>query len=124
MPSTDWQDQIYQTAITTDNNLSVSGSLKQLPYRLSAGYLNQNGILKTGNLQRVTTSLNLSPVLLDNHLKIDFNVKGSFTKTRFANTDAVWGANQFDPTQPVYSGKEYAMGVIGKGWILQTPIQA
>ncbi len=103
--NTDWQDQIYQTAIATDNNLSVSGSLKQLPYRLSAGYLNQDGILETGNLQRVTTSLNLSPVLFNNHLKIDFNVKGSFTKTRFANTSAVWGANQFDPTQPIYSGK-------------------
>ena len=103
--STDWQDEIYQTAITTDNNVSVSGSLKQLPYRLSVGYLNQNGILKTGNLQRISTGLNLSPVLFSNHLKIDVNLRGTFTKTRFANTDAVWGANQFDPTQPVYSGK-------------------
>jgi iron complex outermembrane receptor protein len=103
--NTDWQDEIYQTAITTDNNVSVSGSLKQLPYRLSVGYLNQNGILKTGNLQRVSTGLNLSPVLFSNHLKIDLNVRGTFTKTRFANTGAVWGANQFDPTQPVYSDK-------------------
>ena len=101
--NTDWQDEIYQTAITTDNNLSVTGSLKALPYRLSVGYLNQNGILKTSNLQRVTTSLSLNPVLLKDHLKIDLNVKGSFTRSRFANTDAIWGANQFDPTQPVYS---------------------
>ena len=106
--STDWQKQIYQTAVGTDNNLSVSGSLKQLPYRLSVGYLNQNGILKTGNLQRVSTGLNLNPNLLNDHLKIDLNIKGSFSKTRFANTDAVWGANQFDPTQPVYTtGKRY-----------------
>lgn len=104
--STDWQDEIYQTAITSDNNVSISGSLNQLPYRLSVGYLNQNGILKTGNLQRVSTGLNLSPTLFDNHLKIDFNVRGTFTRTRFANTGAVWGANQFDPTQPVYSGKD------------------
>lgn len=104
--NTDWQDQIYQTAIATDNNVSVSGSIKSLPYRLSAGYLNQNGILKTGNLQRVSTGLNLNPTLFDNHLKIDFNIRGTFTRTRFANTGAVWGANQFDPTQPVYSGKD------------------
>lgn len=103
--NTDWQDEIYQTAIMTDNNLSMSGSLKNLPYRLSVGYLNQDGILKTSNLQRVSTSLNLSPLLLDGHLKIDLNLKGSFTRSRFANTNAVWGANQFDPTQPVYSGK-------------------
>lgn len=103
--NTDWQDQIYQAAIGTDNNLSASGSIKNLPYRLSIGYLNQNGILKTSNLQRVSTGLNLNPNLLNNHLKIDFNVKASFTKSRFANTGAVWGANQFDPTQPVFSDK-------------------
>lgn len=103
--NTDWQDEVYQTAITSDNNLSVSGSLKKLPYRLSAGYLNQDGILRTSNLQRITTSLTLNPVLLDGYLKIDLNVKGAFTKSRFANTAAVWGATQFDPTQPVYSDK-------------------
>ncbi len=102
--STNWQKEIYQTAIATDNNLSIAGSLKSLPYRLSLGYLNQNGILKTSNLQRVSTGLNLSPSLLNGYLKLDLNVRGTFTKTRFANTDAVWGANQFDPTQPVYSG--------------------
>ena len=103
--NTDWQDEIYQAAISTDNNVSVSGSLKQLPYRLSLGYLNQNGILETGNLQRFSTGLNLNPVFFDNHLKIDLNIRGTFSKTRFANTAAVWGANQFDPTQPVYSDK-------------------
>jgi TonB-linked SusC/RagA family outer membrane protein len=102
--NTNWQKEIYQTAITTDNNLSVSGSLKKLPYRLSVGYLNQNGILKTGNLQRVTTGLNLNPVLFNGNLKIDLSVRASLTKTRFANADAVGGANSFDPTQPVYSG--------------------
>src|ERR1035437_5393212 len=103
--STNWPNQVYQTAIGTDNNASISGSLKNLPYRLSVGYLNQNGILKTGNLQRVTGGLNLNPSLLNDHLKIDLNVTGSYSKSRFANADAVWGANQFDPTQSVYSGK-------------------
>lgn len=101
--NTDWQDEIYHTAISSDNNLSVTGSYKQLPYRISLGYLHQTGILKTGYLNRISPSLNLNPTLLDNHLKIDLNVRTSFSKSRFANQDAVWGANQFDPTQPVYS---------------------
>ena len=103
--NTNWQDQIYQTAIGTDNNASVSGSLGKMPYRLSAGYLNQNGVLKTGNLQRVSVGLNLSPTLLKDHLKIDLNIRGTNSQSRFANTGAVGGANSFDPTQPVYSGK-------------------
>ncbi len=102
--NTNWQDEIYHTAITSDNNLSISGGFKNLPYRLSVGYLNQSGILKTGYLHRITTELNLNPVLLDNHLKIDLSIKGSFSKSRFANEGAVGGATSFDPTQPIYSG--------------------
>ncbi len=100
---TDWQDQIYQNAIGTDNNFSISGGFKNLPYRLSLGYLNQNGILKTDNLERTSVGLTLNPTLLDNHLKIDINVKGSFGKSRFANQGAIGSAVFFDPTQQVYS---------------------
>ena len=102
--STDWQKQIYQEAVGSDNNASVSGSFKKIPYRLSAEYLYQNGILQTGNLQRTSVGLNISPLLLKDHLKIDLNVRGTNSKSRFANTGAVGGANSFDPTQNVYSG--------------------
>lgn len=96
-----WQNQIYQTAFMTDNNIALTGGIKGLPYRFSLGYLNQDGILKTGNLSRVTTALNLNPRLLDNALKVDFNFKGSFSKHRFANEGAIGGAAFFDPTQPI-----------------------
>lgn len=99
--STNWQDLIYQTAFTTDNNIALTGGLQKLPYRISLGYLNQDGILKTGNLSRVTTALNLNPKLLKNALKVDLNFKSSFTKNEFANEGAIGGAAFFDPTHPV-----------------------
>ena len=102
--STDWQSQIYQTAISTDNNLSVSGSLKNLPYRISLGYMNQNGVLRTDGLQRTTLGLNISPLLLKGHLKIDLNLKGSYSTSAFANQGAIGAAVSFDPTQNVRSG--------------------
>jgi len=101
---TDWQNQIYQTAISNDNNLSVSGAFKNLPYRISLGYMDQSGILKTDNLQRTSLGINLSPVLFNNHLKIDLNLKGSYNKSTFANQSAIANAVSFDPTQSVYSG--------------------
>ncbi|OQY95599.1 MAG: SusC/RagA family protein [Sphingobacteriales bacterium UTBCD1] len=100
---TDWQSQIYSNALSSDNNLSVSGSLKSVPYRLSLGYLNQDGILKTGNLQRKSVSIALNPKLFDNHLKIDISILGAINNTRFADQGAIGTAVQFDPTQPVYS---------------------
>jgi iron complex outermembrane receptor protein len=100
--NTDWQNEIFQTAVSTDNNISVNGGIKRLPYRFSVGYLNQNGVLKTDYLQRVSATLVLNPVFFDNHLKVDLNVKGSLQKVRFANNDAIGAATSFDPTQPVY----------------------
>lgn len=103
--NTDWQEEIYQTALATDNNLTISGGLKKLPYRVSLGYANQNGVLRTDNLQRTSLSLVLNPSFFNNHLKVDINLKATAQKTRFANTGAIGGAISFDPTQPVYSGK-------------------
>src|SRR4030095_14816325 len=104
--NTNWQDQIYQTAFASDNNLSVTGGLKNVPYRVAIGYLNQTGILKTDNLTRTSGTIVLNPILFDNHLKIDINLKGSIEKNRFANRGAIGTAVYFDPTQPVYSGSK------------------
>lgn len=101
--STDWQDEIYGSAGSTDNNLSVSGSLKNLPYRVSLGYMNQDGILRTGNLNRTSASVTLNPKLFKDHLKIDLNLKGSVNHSRFADEGAIGNAVRFDPTQSVYS---------------------
>ncbi|QES90400.1 SusC/RagA family TonB-linked outer membrane protein [Rhizosphaericola mali] len=101
--NTNWQKEIYRTAFSTDNNFSVAGNIhKWLPIRFSAGYLNQSGILKRDNMQRISTALNLSPKFFDNHLSVNLNLKGSLTKSFFANQGAIAAAIQFDPTQPVY----------------------
>ncbi|MGB8191444.1 MAG: TonB-dependent receptor [Chitinophagaceae bacterium] len=99
--NTDWQDQIYQTAFGSDNNISISGGLKSLPYRLSLGYLNQEGVLRTDKLQRTSVGLVLNPTFFNNHLKVDINLKGTAQQTRFGNTGAIGGAVSFNPTQPV-----------------------
>ncbi len=101
--NTDWQSQIYQTAIGTDNYIGISGGIKNLPYRLSVGYQDQNGILKTDNFQRTSASLALTPELFDRHLKINLNLQGSVEKARFGNNAAIGGAITFDPTQAVYT---------------------
>ncbi len=105
--NTNWQDQIYQSAFTTDNNISISGGIKHLPYRFSYGYLNQDGILKTSNLQRNSIGINLSPTLLSNHLHIDANLKGSITNNRFADEGAIGEATRMDPTQPVHADNKF-----------------
>ncbi len=108
--STNWQNEIYQNGAGTNNNVSISGGIKNLPYRLSLGYQDQDGVLITDNLKKTSASLALNPTFFDNHLKVDINVMGSFENTRFANTGAIGGAISFDPTQPVYNTKSTRFG--------------
>lgn len=101
--STDWQDQIYQNAFATNDNLSISGSTKNMPYRVSIGYLNQDGTLKTDHIDRTSGAVRLSPRFFNNDLKIDLNLNGTYQHSRFANQGAIGSAAAFDPTQPVYN---------------------
>jgi iron complex outermembrane receptor protein len=102
---TNWQDQIYQSAFATDNNLSLTGGIKALPYRLSLGYLNQAGILRRSHLDRYSAVLNLSPKFFGDHLSVNANAKYSYSNNFYANQGAIGSAVYFDPTQPVKSGK-------------------
>lgn len=104
--NTNWQDLIYQNAYTTDNNLGVDGALGFMPYRVSLGYLNQEGVLRTGKFERGSVSVNLNPRFLDDHLAVNLNYKGAMTQSRFADEAAIGAAVAFDPTQPVYSGND------------------
>lgn len=100
--NTDWQKQIYQAAYTTDNNLSYAGAYGKMPFRISGGWLTQQGLLKTDLMNRQTLGVNLNPTLLDGDLKIGLNLKGSRSSNEFANTGAIGAATGFDPTQPIY----------------------
>ena len=108
--NTNWQDEIFHTALTTNNNISVSGALfNKLPVRLSVGNVDNPGILRNTSFERTTTSISLNPVLFDNHLKIDISGNLSFGKNQFQDEGAIIGsAIGFDPTQSVYqTGSRY-----------------
>ena len=100
---TNWTDEIFHTAFATDNNVSVSGRVGMLPFRVSVGYLNQEGILQSDRVERYTGSLVLNPSFFDDHLKLTLNAKGSVSETRFADSGAIYGAASFNPTMPVHS---------------------
>ena len=105
--NTDWNDEVYRTAFGTDNNLSLSGSIgKYLPFRVSAGYYNQSGLVRKDNVERWTGNVVLTPSFFQDHLKLTINAKGTLNNNSFNNGGAVWAAATFNPTIPVYSGND------------------
>ena len=107
--NTNWQDEIYKTAFAEEVNASVTGGYVaqegdfKMPYRISAGFLNNDGTLKTSNMNRGTVGLNLTPTLLDDRLTINLNGKGVFTHNAYADEGAIGQAVKYNPLKPVYN---------------------
>lgn len=102
---TNWQEEIYQTAFGTDNNIILSEGFENSSYRFALGYAYQEGILKTGSFSRPSIALNFKQNLFNNTLKMDFNIRGSWVQDKFADGGAIGNAVNFDPTKPIYSGQ-------------------
>ncbi len=101
--NTDWQKEVFRTAYVTDNNVSLTGGIKNLPYRLSIGNRFENGLLRDDRFVRTSAALNMNPTFFKKSLQVEFNQKLIQTNSVFANRGAL-GAAYFDPTQPVMSG--------------------
>ena len=100
--NTDWQREVFRPAYVTDNNVSLTGGIKNFPYRLSFGNRVENGVLKRDQFMRNSVTLNMTPSFLNKNLQLEVNNKLVNTRSFFANRGAL-GAAYFDPTQPVYS---------------------
>ena len=99
----DYQDIIFQAAITHDHNVSVSGNVSdRMPYRASIGYTDQMGTLKGSTYDKGTLDISLSPNFFDKHLTLNLNAKGVYTYQNYADSGVVGNAAFFNPTQAPY----------------------
>ena len=101
--ATNWQDEVFQTGLATDQNLSIAGKAGFLPFRVSFGYNKERGTIRTSDYERYTGSISLNPKFFDDHLSVDINVKGTINNNTFADSGAVGTAAYYDPTKPVHS---------------------
>jgi len=60
IPNTDWQDAIFQTGITQDYNLSLSGGNQNGNYLVGLGYLDQTGVIIEPWYKRYSLRVNSS----------------------------------------------------------------
>ena len=115
--NTNWQDEIFRTAISHDHNVTVAGAVKNLPYRVSVGYTGQQGTLKTSDFKRVTAAINLNPSFFNDHLTLNLNAKGMYAETQYADGGAVGAAVYYDPTQDPHAfTSEYHKQMLGSDY--------
>ena len=99
--NTDWFSLVDRTGVGQQHDVTVMGAGETNNYRLSLGYLNQDGIIKGTTVQRVSLGFNYDQRLLDNRLGIRTALKGSREFDQFTPGTVLFNAAQMGPTQPV-----------------------
>ena len=100
--NTNWQDEVLRTSISHDYSLSVGGTVGFLPYRVSASYTKNNGIVKESDMERVTVGFNLTPKFFNGLLSVNANAKGYYVRNNWTGGSGMVGsAIAMNPTLPV-----------------------
>ncbi|MCB9266959.1 MAG: SusC/RagA family TonB-linked outer membrane protein [Lewinellaceae bacterium] len=110
--SVDAQDEITRSAITQNYNFSIGGGNDNGNYRVSAGYLDQEGIIKDSGIKKYTGSLNGTYKFFDSkRLSVDFNLLAAHTTEDLAPIGSssdftgslISQALQWNPTRSLYN---------------------
>jgi TonB-linked SusC/RagA family outer membrane protein len=99
--TTDWFDLVDRTAFGQEQNIALSGSTNSMSYRLSANYLDQEGVIEGTNQKRIALGLNYNQALFNDRLNLKVSVRGSRSKEQFTPGGVISNAAQMGPTQPV-----------------------
>lgn len=111
---TDWQDELFRTAVSHNHDLSYSGGTETGSYRLSLGYTDQEGIVERSGLRRLSARFNGSSSFINDRLTVSTQVTASdirdnnvpITDNAGATGDLLGAALKLNPTYPVYQDGE------------------
>ncbi|HEX5869558.1 MAG TPA: SusC/RagA family TonB-linked outer membrane protein, partial [Longimicrobium sp.] len=101
--STDWRSAVLRDASGQEHQAAINGRGGDMNYRLSLGYLDQEGVLRGSEMERVSAALSYNHSLFDNRLGVRASLRGSRTEDRFTPGSVLGSALAFDPTQPIYN---------------------
>lgn len=88
--NTDWQDEVFQTAITQNYSLSFAGGNQQTQYYTSGSYLDQEGSIIGSKFSRGSFRLNLDQEVGQN-LRLSSQLIASQTVSDRSNTESLGG---------------------------------
>jgi TonB-linked SusC/RagA family outer membrane protein len=105
--SDNWLKELTRTGIRHQYNISISNGDAKSDYFLSAGYNNDQGVVKESGFERITTRLNVNSKITP-WLKTGVNLSGNFTNQRFfvttqnAYQNPFFTSQSMGPIYPVY----------------------
>lgn len=83
---TDWQDELYQNALSQRHHVSVNGGTDKIRYEVSMGYQNQEGIILSTGQKRLNLRANL-----DAEISSKFRIGATISNTSNWNREVQEG---------------------------------
>lgn len=102
-----WEDALFRTASRTNANFSVSGANDRTDYYVSAGFLNEDGIVRFSGYKRYNFRINVNTAATD-WLTTGVNLDGAMSNRKdvpsggTATTNPFYYTRQMGPIYPVY----------------------
>lgn len=130
LTGTNYQDAIFQTGVSKNTQLSISGGNDKIRYFLSSNYADQEGIVINTGFKRLALRANFEAKVNDK-LKVNLNLFTNRSETK--NDLDVFGRFQgspilkavtWDPTTPIYdaNGNYNLRSIKGIGSLNDNPV--
>ncbi|MDA3866427.1 MAG: TonB-dependent receptor plug domain-containing protein [Salinivirgaceae bacterium] len=105
--SVDWQDEVFQTAITHQQQLALHGIIKNTRYRAFISYRKQPGLMILSENETVGAGISVQQTAFNNRLH--FGIKSHFKQLNYSGLhpedeyDVLYNAYRRSPLDPVYN---------------------
>ncbi len=109
--STNWQDEIFTTGITQSHNLSYGGGTENFTCQTSFGYTDQEGIVESTGMKKLTGKINVTQKAFDGRLNLTGSLIAShiedyrapISETGGFEGDLLLTALKLNPTFPIFN---------------------
>ncbi len=101
--TTDWFEEIEQTALSHAHNFSLSGGTDKSVYRASFNYRDVQGVLNHSGFKQLNGRLNLTQKALRDRFVFNLSLGATSRESQFSFQDAFGYAAIYNPTAPVKS---------------------
>jgi TonB-linked SusC/RagA family outer membrane protein len=99
--NTDWYDAVTRNGFGQQHTLAVAGGGDRMDFRVSLGYLNQEGTVKFTGMDRATLNFAYNQLLFSDRLSLKANLLGARSEQQFTGGGQLFNATNMAPTQPI-----------------------
>lgn len=108
LTNTDWQDEIFRSAIISNHSISLSGGTEKSKYFVAGNYTDQEGVVINSGYKRYSARINLDAK--EKNFSFGLSIAPSYSTEKRINDEGpyfessvIGSALQIQPTWPVYN---------------------